>query len=221
MTRPPGARLHLAVLGALAVVAAVIAVVWLASDSRHYAATNSAAPRDWVTAIDPGQRLCVTRLWMPAGSNEVRMRLGTLDRGNSRVSLRLSTPQGTRAASALVTAANGEDVGFRLTPLPRDASVRLCLRTDRPLGGVAGTPFLVESIVGPVAQLDGKPIPHRVSVWFLEPHERSLASELPDAVRRAALFRAGFVGSWTYVALLALLPVLWFAGLRALIGSPR
>jgi hypothetical protein len=31
------------------------------------------------------------------------------------------------------------------------------------------------------------------------------------------VFRAGFVGAWTYLVLLLLLPALWWAGLRSLV----
>jgi hypothetical protein len=221
VTRPPGLRAYVAVIGALAVAAAVVAVVWLASDSRRYAATNSAAPRAWATSVEAGHRLCVTRLWMPAGSDSVRMRLATLGKGPTRVELTLATPEGARRSSGFVSAERGQDLDFPMRPLRRSGPARLCLRPEHLLGGVSGTPFLENSVTGPTSELDGAPTPHQISVFFLEPRERSLASALPDALRRAPLFRAGFVGSWTYVALLPLLLLLWLLGLRALTRGRR
>jgi hypothetical protein len=222
VTQPPGLRAHLTLLGALAAVAAIVAVAWLTSESRRYAATNSTAPRGWTTSVEPGHTLCVNQLWMPAGSDAVRMRLGTLGRGPTRAALSLTTPEGPRRATVPVTTVRGQDIDFPVAPLRRSASVGLCLRATRTLGGVSGTPYVIDDVTGrPASTLDGQPIPHRISVWFLEPRERTLASTLPDASRRAALFRAGFVGQWTYVVLTALLPLLWFFGLRAVIGGRR
>jgi hypothetical protein len=213
---------HLAILGVLAAAAAAVAVVWLANDSRRYAATNSTAPRAFaISPLEAGHALCVTDLWMPAGSDAVRVRLTTQGEDETRLALSLLTPEGTRRATARVHAPRGQDVDFPIRPLARGAPVRLCLRTRRALAGVSGTPELVDRLTGPVSTVDGAPTSHRVSVWFLEPRERSLASALPAAVRRATLFRAGFVGPWTYVALLALLPLLWLLGLGAMQAGRR
>lgn len=74
--------------------------------------------------------------------------------------------------------------------------------------------------------LDGHPQPNRVAVWFRPPagERHSLLSRLPAMMRRAALFRPGIVGPWTYWAILALTPLLGLAGLyllaRAAAGRP-
>jgi hypothetical protein len=55
-----------------------------------------------------------------------------------------------------------------------------------------------------------------VAVRFLERGESSRLSHLGDAVHRAARFRAGWVGRWTFPALAALVGVLWVAGLAVM-----
>jgi hypothetical protein len=171
----------------------------------------------------------VGRLWIPAHSNAVRLRLAPLGPGNPRVDLRLERPGGAGIAAAPAVVRGTQDVDFAFRPLGVTAPVRLCLRADSSLR-VAGMRDQKVAGVGydwrrfqadeptPV-ELDGKPLPARVSVWFLEPRSTSLASTLPDVTRRATIFRAGFVGSWTYVLMFGLLVVLWFLGLRLLWGE--
>jgi len=65
--------------------------------------------------------------------------------------------------------------------------------------------------------LDGERVGTRVAVWFRPPAgaRRTLLEQLPEIARRAALFRAGWVGPWTYWAiLLVLAPALGYAALR-------
>jgi Predicted membrane protein (DUF2142) len=85
------------------------------------------------------------------------------------------------------------------------------------LGGMIG----VQPNQAP-AQLDGTPVPNRVSVWFLPPggERRTLLASAGAIFSRAALFRPGFVGSWTYPVLLFLvLPLTWLLSLLLLACS--
>jgi hypothetical protein len=224
----PGLRGHVLVVAAVALAATVIAAVWLGGKERRSAATNSIAPAEWVTRVAAGERLCVGRLWMPADSNAVRLQLAGRGRASPRVALRLETPEGARTFTAPAARAGG-GVDFAVRPITRDAQVRLCLKPDSGLRvagmrdrKVAGAGYDWRTFQAdgrtPV-ELDGKPLPARVSVSFLEPSARSLASTLPDVIRRAALFRPGFVGGFTYLVMFALLAVLWFLGLRLLWGE--
>src|SRR5581483_11194885 len=77
------------------------------------------------------------------------------------------------------------------------------------------------------ALLDGAPLGSRVSVAFLPPDgsKRSLLASIGAIFRRAALFRPGIVGSWTYpVLLFGLLPLAFLTSLlllaRAASGGP-
>jgi 4-amino-4-deoxy-L-arabinose transferase-like glycosyltransferase len=88
---------------------------------------------------------------------------------------------------------------------PRDAPVALWGRLGLQGNQVAPT-------------LDGHPQPNRVAVWFRPPagERHGLLSQLPAMMRRAAVFRPGIVGPWTYWAILALTPLLALAGVRLL-----
>jgi 4-amino-4-deoxy-L-arabinose transferase-like glycosyltransferase len=77
------------------------------------------------------------------------------------------------------------------------------------------------------ALLDKVPVASRVAMSFLPPagEQRSLLESAGDIFRRAALFRPGIVGPWTYpVLLFVLLPALWALSLflmaRAASGRP-
>jgi 4-amino-4-deoxy-L-arabinose transferase-like glycosyltransferase len=62
------------------------------------------------------------------------------------------------------------------------------------------------------AALDGVPVANRVAMSFLPPagDQRSLLDSAGSIFTRAALFRPGFVGPWTYpVLLFVVLPALW------------
>ena len=69
------------------------------------------------------------------------------------------------------------------------------------------------------ARLDGAPVANRVGVWFLPPAgvQRSLLDSAGAIFSRAALFRPGIVGAWTYPFLLfGVLPLSWALALLAL-----
>jgi hypothetical protein len=57
----------------------------------------------------------------------------------------------------------------------------------------------------------------RPAVHVLEPERSSLLARLADVAERASLFRPGWVGAWSFWALLVLVPALWAAGLWVLL----
>lgn len=84
--------------------------------------------------------------------------------------------------------------------IPAGRTVSVCLRDAGPaavglIGGVTGENLLV----------DGRRAGADLSMLFLRQHPASLLSLLPTVFRRAALFRPGWVGTWTFWLLSALL----------------
>ncbi|MBA2505547.1 MAG: hypothetical protein H0V29_06320, partial [Thermoleophilaceae bacterium] len=86
-------RAHLAVLGALIAIGALIAVLWLSDSERRLASTNSVAPRGTVAGLEQGQRLCAEGVWMPAGANGLSLFLGTAG-APARARVAIATPEG-------------------------------------------------------------------------------------------------------------------------------
>ena len=76
-------------------------------------------------------------------------------------------------------------------------------------------PGLAGNDVSPT--INGRPSPNRVGIWYLPKtgEKRTLLSQAPDVMSRAALFRPGIVGPWTYVLLLLVgLPLLGYFAVR-------
>ena len=111
---------------------------------------------------------------------------------------------------------------FPVDTVPGDGAApgRFCVRALGEGAAFGGTQGLQGNDV-PLT-VGGSPVEARVALWYLPPvgERRSLLSALPDIARRAALFRPGWVGSWTYWMLLCLVtPALGYAALRLLTGG--
>lgn len=218
---PGGARL---VWRAAALVGAVFVILigWqLVKPRDYYTGTNSVGVRSIVATVEQGQQLCVPGLHVPAGTGGVRMTaFGEPDQFD--LSLRLRAGAETLTAPVVNSAQGG-------------GGVRLDAYFDEPVGSDAGTPATIcvtaergAAQIGGMAGLQGDQEPNllagrrldnRVAVKFVPPagDQRSLIASMGDIFSRAALFRPGIVGPWTYPLLLfVMLPLTWFAGLRLL-----
>lgn len=104
------------------------------------------------------------------------------------------------------------------------------------MGGTAGTEYgqLLPVLRSPVTKAAAgskaggavtsttSELQSRISVWFLPPdgRQRSLLASLGTIFDRAALFRPGFVGPWTYpVLLFVVLPLTWLLSLLLLLKA--
>jgi len=207
-------RAYAAVIAGVFVVAAVLVGQWLLRDSARLVGTNSVAPDSNLFIVKRGQTMCVRDLYVPARADDVRLFLTPPANATPTIAVALKTSAGYSArASRVVSVA-----GYNDFTIPRTASGApgiLCAKAggDVTVSGYAG----LQANGRPEAFVDHKPQSSRVSVWFIDTHKRSLLSLLPTAARRASVFRAGFVGGWTYLVLLLLLPALWWAGLRSLV----
>ena len=103
------------------------------------------------------------------------------------------------------------------TPIPSGKRISVCLHNHGPSSTTvlgSGTNPLSGTVT-----IANKADPQAMALLFLEPHERSLLSLVPTALRRASLFRPGWIGAWTFwalgVALLLGFGVLTIAVVRA------
>jgi hypothetical protein len=205
-------------------------VVWqLAIPRDYYTGSNSVGVRSVVANVNVGQRLCVPGLNLPAGTGRIRLAMFA------------HRPQ--FAAKVSVLSASGS-VSTRMIGVPGPTSIAFPEADIQPRPSVpASVPatVCVAPLDGPVAfggmaglqsnqvpaLLNGAPVASRVSVWFLPPagQRRSLLSQAGAIFSRAALFRPGAVGAWTYpVLLFVVLPLTWALSLllllRAVTGRP-
>lgn len=190
-------------------------------------------PRPYFTGTDsveafsfapvPAQaQLCVPGLDLPAGTAFVRLKLKSLQDGRPALALVLSSAAGV-VRSALPAqplragSPSNADFPIPLTPArPSAEPGSLCVRAAAPV--TWGVTYLSKPGEQP-PRLDGARLAAGVAVWFLPRAgaQRSYLSAAGQIFTRAALFRPGLVGAWTYpVLLFVLLPALALAAVRLL-----
>ncbi len=186
----------------------------------YFTGTDSVEAVSFETHTKPGAELCVPGLELPAHSAFVR--------------LSLIAPTGMRPALHLLIHERGAFVQSQLPPLsvtpertsnadfpiPENGAhavpVSLCVSSGGPAQWGA-TPLPVPPTPAPTLQ--GKPLARAIAVWYLPPtsSRRSYLSRAGEIFRRAALFRPGIVGAWTYPLLLFLvLPLAALLAVRCL-----
>lgn len=200
----------------LVVAAAASGSAWLLHKRERFAGTDSVEPNVAIATLNHGQTLCVRDLLVPSNGDEIRFNLQPSGGTTPTVTMTLGTVARVRSTATRVLA-QATYLSFPITRVPHASGGTACLRTSGTVG-VFGSPAL-PATTRPQAFLDHKPLQARVAVWFVDKHPRSLLSMLGTAARRAAVFRAGFVGSWTYLLAALLLPLLWWLGLRTLLRS--
>jgi hypothetical protein len=189
--------------------------------------TNSVGVRSAVGTVPRGHQLCIRGLNLPAGTGRVQLTVRS-PRGRAAAAVRVTHTDG-RAAAVLRGRAVGTAGSFGghwialvapipVTPdAPASVPATLCVRPlDGPIN-VGGTGGLQAD--QPPALLDGAPFAQRVAVRFLAPtgERRSLLSQTGAAFERAARFRPGVIGAWTYwLLLLGVLPLTAIAALAAM-----
>lgn len=216
---PGDRRVWLVAAGLGAFFAVVIAIVAL-TPREHYTGTSSVRLRSFPIELAGGQTLCVPQM-LPGGTGRIEMAVDTGGEPRPKLVARV-TPAGGEVITGRTktpVVVGPHKVVFDIPELPDEPEARpgsVCVQSSGKIffGGMHGRPA-----TDPVPTVDGTPNPHRVAIWYRPPEgeKHSIASLLPDIVRRAALFRPGIVGPWTYVLILALLlPGLIYAGLRLL-----
>lgn len=208
-----GVRIAIAAVGAVLV---AIMAFELARPRDFLTGTNNAGADGAVLHVEAGQQLCVDKLQIPAGTGRLRLRLGPLAATTVATEV---TAAGRVVGGDVALAPRGGPPGSAPTTLDvpvdftRSEIGRLCAVPSGAID-VAGRRGLEPGQAPPL--LDGKPVDARVAVWFHPPagERRSLLAQLPQMFERAARFRPGVVGSWTYaVVLLVLTPALLLAAL--------
>ncbi len=215
----PGERRVWQAAAAVAVILAVVGTIELLRPRVGYTGTNSVGTRSVAIDVPAGKRLCVGGLLLPAGTGAVQLEF--MGPGaQPRLDGALTVAGRTERATVPAGPAGQRRVAFAVAPRPDGAApaeARFCVVPRGAAAALGGMLDVQGDQVAPT--VDGAPVAARVAVWFLPPagEQTSLLSELPEIARRAALFRAGWVGPWTYWAILFLLtPALGYAALRLL-----
>jgi Predicted membrane protein (DUF2142) len=189
----------------------------------YYTGTNSVEAVSYVERTNAGAQLCIPGLRLPARSAYVRLSLITATSARPALHLVLRQ-QGASFSSSLPASQSiperpsNADFPIPQTPAtPTSASASVCVSSDGPVKW-GGTPLSKPPILAP--KLHGKELAARIAVWYLPPpdaSQRSYLSRAGQIFNRAALFRPGIVGAWTYPLLLFLvLPAIALLALRTL-----
>jgi len=182
--------------------------------------------------------MCVHGLRIPAGTARVRLQLLSRTRERPQLKLALTLASASvQTSSAARSSGRTRPVESEIAPTPVGVSrvsaavfsvpqladlhgeqmASLCVRSGD-LVNWAGTPLPAVPASDP-ATVAGRPVGGRIAVWYLpgSGEQRSYLAGLGSILRRASLFRPGFVGPWLYVLLLfVLLPLLALAAVRCL-----
>jgi hypothetical protein len=207
-------RWVVAALGTVALLFVLLVGGWLLGTHVRTTGTNSVAPRYPLPAVAPNQRLCVTNLDLPRNTNAIRLWLA----GGPKpvpVTMRLRAGGQTRVAHAVAPLGSYETV-LHFAGFEHETTGTACLTAQATLPSAAGQP-LGDGTEG-VATIDGKPYA-LMSVGYLHYPSHNLLSALPAGARRASLFRAGFVGAWTYWLLALVVLLCWVTGIRVMLRT--
>lgn len=178
---------------------------------------NGVRPLSLVGTIPQGDRLCAVGVEVPAGTAGIRFSLAPVERPSS-VAVDFTGGDGAaRTSTADVPAFSPVTAWFE--PLGETTTGSVCIRARGGDIAVAGAGE-IQSNDRPL-RLEGEPLNARLSMIFLpkEGSQRSLASQWPDVMARAALFRPDFIDPGVlWVVMLLLLPL---ALVAAVVGIVR
>lgn len=212
-----------AALGVLALLAGLLI------PRDYFTGTNSTRSRGFVLDVAPKQRMCMPRLFIPAGTERVRMQvLAGAARPPLEATIRVGAERYVRRAAELPGAgiSNVEWAIPRRPASPEAVQGSLCVRNAAPAGGPGITFGGTYGGPGndPAPELDGKPQNLMLGVWYLPEAgaKRPALLQLPAIMRRAALFRPGWMGPWTpWVLVFGLVPLAGGYALRRMLRGRR
>jgi hypothetical protein len=210
--------------------AAAIAAVPFVALSAYYClrprfydtGTDSVEDVSYLAGTSAGGELCVPGLELPAHTAQINLRLISPTAERPALHLRLRVAGSTIASglpAAPAPAATKINVDFPIPQTPARPASRhasLCVVSAGPVTW-GGTPLTTLGSYPPT--LDGAPIAARIAIWYLPPAgaRKSYVQQAGAIFHRAALFRPGIIGAWTYPLLLFLvLPALALFALRCL-----
>lgn len=191
----------------------------------YFTGTDSVEALTYVAPAPAGVPVCVSDLSLPAETAEVRLNVVSATR--LRPTLRMTLHVGARTISsklapivAGVGVPTNADFPIARPPgRPAASTASLCL-TASGMVNWGGTPLPVVGVNPPTT--GGRAMPARIAIWYLPRPgaKRSYLAQAGAIFRRAALFRPGVVGAWTYALLLfVVLPAIGLLGVLALARS--
>lgn len=217
---PGTRRRQLIAIGAVLLVALVIALVSLGQAKPRITGNNGVSPDQALVTLGPQTGpLCVSGVSVPPQAVGVRLGLVAHDKASSSLSMTTrAATGGLLGVSSLPLASNGEQPIFRL-PAGASKKLTLCWRSTQAVG-VLGSP---DGNLSPnqLSTLGKAPVAGDISIEYMHAGKRSALAMASTVFERASLFRPGWFEPWVYwivfgAALFALL-----AGILILLAAAR
>jgi len=199
----------------------LVGVYYCVHPRFYYAGSNSVEDQSYMR-VAGHVPICVPALELPAGTAFVRLRVRSSTTARPALALTLRVRRRkirSQLAQVGVTAQASSNADFAIptTPAkPAASPASLCVSADGPL--TWGVTPLSKPAANPVT-VAGKPLAGEVAVWYVPPagSRRSYLEQAGTVFARAALFRPGIVGAWTFPLLLVIvLPAIAIAAVRCL-----
>ncbi|MEA2332387.1 MAG: hypothetical protein QOH58_2525 [Thermoleophilaceae bacterium] len=213
-------RPELALAAVLGLALAVLLTVGL-TDRRDEAFTLGVQPAG-VVELKPGERACQEGIDVPADFSSVELQVGTFRREGSPLEVTVHERTGSgRLLGRGVLAGGYPDVSRQRADVGRVEAgqrVAVCVEARGPRKvGLYGN--VARAAPGSTLRAEGRPVDADLTLVF-HGDERSVLGELPDMLSRAALFKAGWAGAWTFwlltLAVVALVPLALGLAVRSL-----
>ena len=207
MRRPVLALLGLCLAGVLAL------VVLAGARETQLAFTIGVTPAGPQRAIEPGQTGCQGTIDVPEGGafDAVEVALGTYGRPGPALAATIREQPGGAVLESGRLAGGYPDVADGLQRIaldrevPAGSRIAVCLRNA---GSTKVAPFGNGDVVNGLSTytVDGEPAGTDITIRFQQPAQ-SMLSRFGEVADRAALFRPGWVGAWTYWLMAAVIPL--------------
>ncbi|HET6509484.1 MAG TPA: hypothetical protein VFG42_21985 [Baekduia sp.] len=215
----------------------ILVLVSLLKPREVVIGSNAVAPRDAGIVVDGGQRLCDSRIRVPNGTQRIRYNIDTRSDPKPAMDLKVrlwesSTHRGTggevltgsRPAVDLPSLQKIDITLDRAVPDTPDGYTMADICLTPRSGTIYPWGRTLQGNADRTPTVDGKKtIPFRISFTFLgKDHvQRSMLAQLGTIFERASMWRAGWVGPWTYwVIFFGVIPLLLYGGVRLLAVAP-
>jgi Dolichyl-phosphate-mannose-protein mannosyltransferase len=188
----------------------------------YFTGTESVEDAGGVVQAKAGAPVCAPVLQLPADTGAVRLQITSASAQRPAMQLVLRADGKTvdsalPAHGAVAGRPSNADFPIPQTPAsPQATGASLCVTAQAPVS-VGGTPLKGPDRFSPTD--NGIAVPARLAIWYLPRlgQMRSYVQNASAIFHRAALFRPGVVGAWTYpVLLFVVLPALALLALRCL-----
>jgi hypothetical protein len=217
-------RPYLALVAVVAAGLAVLIGVALA-DRSDEAFTLGVRPAGVAAQLRPGDSACQEGIEVPEDFSSVELQVGTYHRAGVplEVTVRERTASGPRLRSGSLDGGYPDVSRQRVEVGEVDAGPQIAVCVEN--GGTRRAALYGNSgVAAPFSTLrvGRRAVNNDLTLVFHRSEERSLIAELPDMFSRASLFKAGWVGAWTFwllgLAAVGLVPLVLALALR---GLPR